>query len=113
MGAANTWKVYLAGEIHSDWRQRIADGVTRAGLPVTLFAPVTDHPAGDGVGVELLGAEQQHFWKDTRERESTPSARRRCCTRPTSWWFASVSEGIASCERAPSSCPRTASERRG
>ncbi|MDQ6749722.1 MAG: YtoQ family protein [Actinomycetota bacterium] len=64
MGAGHTWKVYLAGEIHSDWRQRIADGVTRAGLPVTLFAPVTDHPASDDVGVEVLGAEQQQFWKD-------------------------------------------------
>lgn len=25
------WRVYLAGEIHSDWRRRIADGVSEAG----------------------------------------------------------------------------------
>ena len=26
-----TWNVYLAGEIHSDWRERIANGVQEAG----------------------------------------------------------------------------------
>ena len=28
------WKVYLSGEIHTDWRQRIADGVDAAALAV-------------------------------------------------------------------------------
>ena len=56
--------VYLAGEIHSDWRDRIASGVAEAGLPVTLLSPVTDHPASDDVGVGILGSEEQSFWKD-------------------------------------------------
>ena len=43
MAENGTWNVYLAGEIHSDWRERIADGVREAGLPVELLAPVTDH----------------------------------------------------------------------
>ena len=64
MAAAGTWNVYLAGEIHSDWRERIADGVREAGLPVELLAPVTDHGASDDVGVEILGPEQEGFWKD-------------------------------------------------
>jgi YtoQ family protein len=59
-----TWNVYLSGEIHSDWRERIAEGVQQAGLPVNLLAPVTDHSASDDVGVDLLGAEQEGFWKD-------------------------------------------------
>ncbi len=63
-GADRTWRVYLAGEIHSDWRERIAEGVRAAGLPVELLAPVTDHEASDEVGVEILGQEQQGFWKD-------------------------------------------------
>ena len=33
------WTVYLSGEIHSDWRERIAQGVAAAGLPVRLIAP--------------------------------------------------------------------------
>jgi len=59
-----TWNVYLAGEIHSDWRDRIADGIRRAGLPVTLLSPVTDHGASDDVGVDILGAESDKFWHD-------------------------------------------------
>jgi YtoQ family protein len=59
-----TWNVYLSGEIHSDWRERIAEGVREAGLPVELLAPVTDHAASDGVGVDILGPEESSFWKD-------------------------------------------------
>ncbi len=56
--------VYLAGEIHSDWRKRIIQGAEAAGLPVEFLAPVTDHPASDDVGVDVLGAEEKDFWKD-------------------------------------------------
>ncbi len=56
--------VYLAGEIHSDWRHQIIKGAADAGLPTTFVAPVTDHPASDDVGVEILGAEENQFWKD-------------------------------------------------
>ena len=51
--------VYLAGEIHSDWRDRIAAGIASASLPVTLVGPVTDHQASDDVGVDILGPEDQ------------------------------------------------------
>ncbi len=61
---SGTWSVYLSGEIHSDWRERIAEGVREAGLPVELFSPVTDHSASDEVGVDILGAESEGFWKD-------------------------------------------------
>ncbi len=54
-----TWTVYLAGEVHTDWRLRIAAGVQAAGLPVRLTGPVTDHPASDDCGVKALGAEDQ------------------------------------------------------
>jgi YtoQ family protein len=59
-----TWNVYLSGEIHSGWRERIAEGVREAGLPVELLAPVTDHAASDDVGVDILGPEGNSFWKD-------------------------------------------------
>jgi YtoQ family protein len=59
-----TWNVYLSGEIHSDWRERIADGVREAGLPVNLLAPVTDHSASDHVGANILGEEDEQFWRD-------------------------------------------------
>jgi YtoQ family protein len=64
MSENGNWNVYLSGEIHSDWRDRIAAGIREAGLPVTLLAPVTDHGASDDVGVEILGAEDERFWHD-------------------------------------------------
>jgi YtoQ family protein len=64
MAADGTWNVYLSGEIHSDWRERIADGVREAGLPVELLAPVTDHSASDDVGASILGEEEDQFWRD-------------------------------------------------
>ena len=59
-----TWNVYLSGEIHSDWRERIAGGAKEGGLDVTFSSPVTDHGASDDVGVAILGEESEGFWKD-------------------------------------------------
>ncbi|MEM1207056.1 MAG: YtoQ family protein [Acidobacteriota bacterium] len=59
-----TWNVYLAGEIHSDWRDVIASGAADAGLPVEFTHPVTDHPASDNCGTTILGEEDRGFWKD-------------------------------------------------
>jgi YtoQ family protein len=58
------WLIYLSGEIHSDWRERIRRGAEDAGLPVTFTAPVEDHERSDGVGEEILGPEERSFWRD-------------------------------------------------
>ena len=59
-----SWTIYLSGEIHSDWRDRIAKGVAEADLPVELTTPVTDHAASDDCGTNILGAEDSAFWRD-------------------------------------------------
>ena len=59
-----TWNIYLSGEIHTDWRERIAEGLKQAKLPVTLSAPNTDHASSDDCGDRILGAEENAFWKD-------------------------------------------------
>ena len=59
-----SWHVYLSGEIHTDWRERIERGAAAAGLDVAFSAPVTDHAASDDCGVAILGAEPDSFWKD-------------------------------------------------
>ena len=56
------WKVYLSGEIHSDWRERIVQAASD--LPVEFTAPVTDHAASDNCGVDMLGPEESSFWQD-------------------------------------------------
>jgi YtoQ family protein len=60
------WKVYLSGEIHSDWRERITAGANDAQLHVEFYSPITDHAASDDCGVTILGAEEKPFWKDNK-----------------------------------------------
>ncbi|MBE1285628.1 MAG: YtoQ family protein [Rhodobacteraceae bacterium] len=57
-----TLKVYLSGEIHTDWRERIIDGA--AGMDVSFNSPVTDHAASDDCGVRILGEEPNKYWHD-------------------------------------------------
>ena len=59
-----SWQVYLSGEIHTDWRERIVQGTRAAGLDVEFTGPVTDHAASDDAGVNILGPEDRPFWKD-------------------------------------------------
>lgn len=59
-----SWQVYLSGEIHTDWRARIAAGIEAAGLPVALLSPVTDHAKSDDCGAVILGEESDAFWRD-------------------------------------------------
>ena len=59
-----SWQVYLSGEIHTDWRERIEHGAQEAGLDVDFTGPVTDHAASDDAGVSILGPEDKPFWKD-------------------------------------------------
>lgn len=56
--------VYLSGEIHTDWRNRIEEACETAGLEIEFLAPVTDHASSDDCGVSILGAEENSFWKD-------------------------------------------------
>ena len=58
------WTVYLSGEIHTDWREQIQQGVEALDLPVMLLAPVTDHEASDLCGVRTFGAEESDYWRD-------------------------------------------------
>lgn len=58
------WSIYLSGEIHTDWRERIEQGLKENNLPVETLAPVTDHASSDDCGVSILGEESSSFWKD-------------------------------------------------
>ena len=54
-----TWKIYLSGEIHSDWREVIAKGVAEKNLPVSLSSPNTSHEDSDDCGAIILGSEEE------------------------------------------------------
>ena len=57
-------EVYLAGEIHTDWREEIMEGADDRDLEIEFFHPELDHGASDGVGERILGPEESPFWKD-------------------------------------------------
>ena len=58
--------IYLAGEIHSDWRDDIIQLTKKDSLNVNFSGPVTDHEASDNCGVKILGNEETQFWKDNK-----------------------------------------------
>ncbi len=57
-------RVYLAGEIHSDWRSAIVEACSSPLLPLTFLSPIVDHGLSDRVGTEILGEESDSFWSD-------------------------------------------------
>ena len=57
------WEIYLSGEIHSDWRDRIINGSREHNLNIHFTSAVTDHAASDAAG-DVLGAEEKSFWRD-------------------------------------------------
>lgn len=61
---SDRWTVYLSGEIHSDWRQRVLQGAQQQDLPVRFVSPVTDHASSDDCGARILGEEKEPFWRD-------------------------------------------------
>ena len=49
------WTIYLSGEIHSDWREKIITAARSASVPAEFVGPVLDHEASDDVGIKILG----------------------------------------------------------
>jgi len=58
-------KIYLSGEIHSNWRHAIIKGCQEKNLNITFLTPETEHTKSDDAG-DVLGPEEKPFWKDHR-----------------------------------------------
>ncbi len=59
-----SYTIYLSGEIHSDWREQIIQGIQDNHLDIEVLTPITDHHASDHIGEQILGPEENDFWKD-------------------------------------------------
>ncbi|MBT8329360.1 MAG: YtoQ family protein [Desulfofustis sp.] len=59
------WNVYLSGEIHTDWRQKIIEGAEKENLPIDFTSAVTDHDRSDAAG-DVLGLETSNYWRDNK-----------------------------------------------
>lgn len=60
------WNIYLSGEIHTDWRERIINAAQDSKMDIEFSAPITDQETSDLVGVQILGEESESFWRDRK-----------------------------------------------
>ncbi|MCA6609990.1 YtoQ family protein [Bacillus safensis] len=56
--------VYLAGEIHSQWRDEIKEKSQSLKLPVTFVGPMENHDRSDNIGEDILGEQPNTIFKD-------------------------------------------------
>ncbi|HJB24651.1 MAG TPA: YtoQ family protein [Candidatus Jeotgalibaca pullicola] len=56
--------VYLAGQIHDNWREKLEQTVKKNNLPYQFVAPQTNHSLSDAIGEEILGEQPTKFFKD-------------------------------------------------
>ena len=54
-------KVYLSGEIHTNWRDEIINKCKDLNLNIKFYSPVTDHGLSEDVGIKILGNEEKNF----------------------------------------------------
>lgn len=56
--------VYLAGEIHTDWRNEIKEKAKERNLPLKFVGPQTNHDLSDDIGEKILGEQPGKFYRD-------------------------------------------------
>ncbi|WP_067727494.1 YtoQ family protein [Oceanobacillus damuensis] len=56
--------VYLAGQIHDNWRDVIYQSAKERNLPLKFVAPQTNHDRSDQVGEDILGEQPGDVFKD-------------------------------------------------
>ncbi|HLR15125.1 MAG TPA: YtoQ family protein [Bacillota bacterium] len=56
--------VYLAGEIHSDWREQVKAKAKERELPLTFVSPQTVHDRSDDIGEAIVGKQPNDRWRD-------------------------------------------------
>ena len=59
-------KVYLSGEIHTDWRNEIIEKCKKENLDIEFSSPITNHELSDDIGIKILGKEDKKFWHDNK-----------------------------------------------
>ena len=59
-------KVYLSGEIHTNWRDELINKCRSKNLEIEFSSPNTNHELSDDVGVKILGDEEKKFWHDNK-----------------------------------------------
>lgn len=56
--------VYLAGQIHDDWREDVKEKAKKKNLPLEFVGPQTNHTRSDNVGEDISGIQPGSVYKD-------------------------------------------------
>ncbi|WP_027964213.1 YtoQ family protein [Halalkalibacillus halophilus] len=56
--------IYLAGQIHDDWRQQLKEQASKEGLSISFFGPQENHSLSDDIGENIMGKQPNQFTKD-------------------------------------------------
>ncbi|MFC3040155.1 YtoQ family protein [Virgibacillus xinjiangensis] len=56
--------VYLAGQIHDNWREELKEKAKQKGLPLKFVAPQTNHDRSDDIGEAILGNQPDNLYRD-------------------------------------------------
>ena len=64
------WKIYLSGEIHTNWRDELKTRAKEASLSVEFLGPETDHDLSDNFGANL---QERQKYSHSVEGNSGPS----------------------------------------
>jgi YtoQ family protein len=56
--------VYLAGQIHDQWREEIKDLAVQKKLPIDFVGPMENHGRSDDIGEEIMGKQPNPVLKD-------------------------------------------------
>jgi len=56
--------VYLAGQIHDDWRDQVANKAREKNLSLSFVAPQTNHDRSDAIGEDILGEQPNNLYRD-------------------------------------------------
>lgn len=56
--------VYLAGQIHDNWREEVKQMANEKELPLKFVGPQTNHDLSDDIGENILGKQPNNLYKD-------------------------------------------------
>lgn len=56
--------VYLAGQIHDDWRKQVKNVAKEKNLSIQFVGPQEDHERSDSIGEKIVGKQPNNLYRD-------------------------------------------------
>ncbi|GAA0455838.1 YtoQ family protein [Alkalibacillus silvisoli] len=56
--------IYLAGQIHDNWREQLKQKASEKGLNINFYGPQENHSLSDDIGENILGKQPNSLYRD-------------------------------------------------